>query len=39
MMGEINCDRWYTEAATAMDTSQLAELLNTNEQIIRAWGP
>lgn len=30
----IDYNRWYPEV---MDTGQLAELLNTNEQIVRAW--
>lgn len=35
--GTIDYDRWYPEAPAVMDTKQLAELLNTNEQIIRTW--
>ena len=37
MTGRIDYDRWYPEVPPVMDTHQLAELLNTNEQIIRAW--
>lgn len=33
----IDYDRWYPEVPAVMDTRQLAELLSTNEQIIRAW--
>lgn len=35
--GTIDYDRWYPEVPAVMDTKQLAELLSTNEQIIRAW--
>jgi MerR HTH family regulatory protein len=35
--GEIDYDRWYPEVPAVMDTKELAELLHTNEQIIRAW--
>lgn len=35
MTGEIDYDRWYPGVPAAMDTHQLAELMNTNEQIIR----
>lgn len=35
--GPIDYDRWYSEVPAVMDTKQLAELLNTNEQIVRAW--
>jgi excisionase family DNA binding protein len=35
--GTIDYDRWYPEVPAVMDTKQLAELLNTNEQIVRAW--
>ncbi|MEX0667352.1 MAG: hypothetical protein WD313_03385 [Acidimicrobiia bacterium] len=39
-MGErIDYERWYPEVPAVMDTRQLADLLHTNEQIIRAWGP
>jgi excisionase family DNA binding protein len=33
----IDYDRWYPEVPPVMDTKQLAELLHTNEQILRAW--
>lgn len=37
-MGEhIDYDRWYPEVPGVMETRQLAELLHTNEQIIRQW--
>lgn len=36
MTGKIDYDRWYLEVPAVMDTHQLAELLNTNEQIVRA---
>jgi hypothetical protein len=35
--GLIDYDRWYPEVPAVMDTHQLAELLSTNEQILRAW--
>jgi len=35
--GSINYDRWYPEVPAVMDSRQLAELLHTNEQIIRSW--
>jgi len=34
---EIDYDRWYPEVPAVMDSRQLAELLHTNEQIVRAW--
>ncbi len=37
MTGEIDYDRWYPEVPAILDTRQLAELLHTNEQIVRAW--
>ena len=37
MKGAIDYDRWYPEVPAVMDTHQLAELLSTNEQIVRAW--
>jgi predicted DNA-binding transcriptional regulator AlpA len=37
MAEQIDYDRWYPEVAAVMDTRQLAELLCTNEQIIRGW--
>lgn len=33
----IDYDRWYPDGSPVMDTRQLAELLHTNEQIIRLW--
>jgi hypothetical protein len=35
--GRIDYDRWYPEVPAVMDSRQLAHLLHTNEQIIRAW--
>ena len=35
--GEVDYDRWYPEVPAVMDTTQLAELLNTSDQIVRAW--
>ena len=35
--GTIDYQRWYPEVPAVMDTRQLAGLLNTNEQIVRAW--
>lgn len=35
--GSIDYDRWYPEVPAVMDSRQLAELLNTNEQLVRAW--
>jgi excisionase family DNA binding protein len=37
MTGQIDYDRWYPEVPAVMDTKQLAELLSTKEQIVRAW--
>ncbi|GBE20691.1 MAG TPA: DNA-binding protein [Actinobacteria bacterium] len=34
---EIDYDRWYPEVPAVMDTQQLAGLLGTNVQIVRAW--
>lgn len=34
---EIDYDRWYPEVPAVMDAKQLAELLNTSDQIVRAW--
>lgn len=34
---EVDYDRWYPEVPAIMDTKQLAELLNTNDQIVRTW--
>lgn len=36
-MPEIDYQDWYPEVPPVMDTKQVAELLHTNEQIIRAW--
>lgn len=33
----IDYDRWYPDVPPVMDTRILADLLHTNEQIIRAW--
>jgi len=35
--GTIDYERWYPEVPAVMDTKQLAVLLNTNQQIVRAW--
>jgi excisionase family DNA binding protein len=35
--GEVDYDRWYPEVPAIMDTKQLADLLNTSDQIVRAW--
>ena len=35
--GTIDYERWYPEVPAVMDTKQLAVLLNTNDQIVRAW--
>ena len=37
MTGEIDYERFYPEVPAVMDAKQLAELLNTSDQIIRAW--
>ncbi len=37
MSAEIDYARWYPDVPAVMDTRQLAELLNTNEQIVRAY--
>ncbi|MFP3881919.1 MAG: helix-turn-helix domain-containing protein [Actinomycetota bacterium] len=37
MSNEIDYADWYPDVPPVMDTKQLAELLNTNEQIIRAY--
>ncbi len=36
-MEEIKYEDWYPEVPPVMETKDLAELLHTNEQIIRAW--
>jgi excisionase family DNA binding protein len=33
----IDYERWYPEVPAVLDTKQLAVLLNTNEQTVRAW--
>jgi excisionase family DNA binding protein len=37
MSGEIDYALWYPDVPPVMDTKQLAVLLNTNEQIVRAY--
>ncbi len=37
MAYEIDYDDWYPDVPAVMDSRQLAELLNTNEQIVRAY--
>ncbi|MGH7510952.1 MAG: helix-turn-helix domain-containing protein [Acidimicrobiia bacterium] len=37
MEEEIDYERWYPEVPAVMDSKQLAELLNTSDQIVRAW--
>ena len=37
MSSEIDYARWYPDVPPVMDTRQLSELLNTNEQIVRAY--
>lgn len=37
MTDEIDYGHWYPDVPPVMDTAQLAELLNTNEQIVRAY--
>ena len=37
MTGEVDYDRWYPEVLAVMDTKQLANLLHTEDQIIRSW--
>ena len=34
---EVDYDRWYPDVPAILDTKQLGELLQTNDQIIRAW--
>ena len=36
-MEEIEYEDWYPDVAPVMTVEHLAELLHTNEQIIRAW--
>lgn len=37
MSDEIDYAQWYPDVPAVMDSKQLAELLSTNEQIIRAY--
>ena len=37
MSSEIDYERWYPDVPPIMDVKQMAELLNTNEQIIRLY--
>ncbi len=37
MTDEIDYAQWYPDVPPVMDTNQLAELLDTNEQIVRAY--
>ncbi len=37
MTSGIDYERWYPEVPAVMDGKQLAELLNTSDQIVRAW--
>lgn len=37
MNAEVDYAKWYPDVPPIMDTKQLAELLNTNEQIVRAY--
>lgn len=37
MSAEIDYGQWYPDVPLVMHTKQLAELLNTNEQIVRAY--
>ena len=34
---DFDYDRWYPEVPAVMDAKQLAELLQTSDQIIRLW--
>jgi hypothetical protein len=34
---EVDYEYWYPDVTPVMDSRQLADLLHTNEQIIRAW--
>lgn len=34
---EVDYEYWYPDVPPVMDARQLAELLHTNEQIVRAW--
>lgn len=37
MTDEIDYAQWYPDVPPIMDVKRLAELLNTNEQIVRAY--
>ena len=37
MNADVDYAKWYPDVPPIMDTKQLAELLNTNEQIVRAY--
>ena len=37
MTDSVDYAVWYPDVPPIMDTKQLAELLNTNEQIVRAY--
>ncbi len=37
MSDGINYEYWYPDVPPVMDTVQLADLLHTNEQMIRNW--
>lgn len=37
MSDQIDYAEWYPDVPPVMDTKQLADLLNTNEQIIRSY--
>ncbi len=37
MTGEIDYEHFYPDVPPVMDSRQLADLLNTNEQIVRAY--
>lgn len=37
MAERIDYERWYPEVPSVMDSRQVAPLLHTNEQIVRAW--
>ena len=39
MTADVDYALWYPDVPPVMDTKQLAELLNTNEQIVRAYAP
>ena len=37
MSDDFDYNRWYPEVPPVLDVKQLAELLNTNDQITRQW--